>query len=240
MVIPVHRGEAFLRETILSVLEQGVAVQVLCVSGPEDRSREVVADLPLRWVFSEENGIALSLNRALSEVKSEFVCFLDQDDLLLPGSLQCRVSGLVQNPHEMTVMGENGDLIDAEGRRLDRLSAIVRRRWERVPERLSFSYILEGGWVPLSPLSLMCFRTAWVKSLGGFDPSYRRAQDRDFFYRILLRGEVSVLRSPVLLYRVHEKNASLRRVGDRLEMAAITKAEWLLLDRCYGIKSTTF
>ncbi len=92
VLIPTHRHAAFLPFAIRSVLDQrGVAVEVLVVGdGVEDATRRVVAELaadPRLRFFDFPKGERYGeahRHTVLAEAAGRIVCYLEDDDLLLP------------------------------------------------------------------------------------------------------------------------------------------------------------
>jgi hypothetical protein len=61
------------------------------------------------------------------------------------------------------------------------------------------------------PLVSAMIRTDELRRVGGFDPSYRFAEDRDLFVRLRERGvEIAVLSEVVLRRRLHGENMNFR------------------------------
>src|SRR5689334_313192 len=89
-VIPAFNGARHLDETIRSVLAQTVPVTELVVvdDGSTDDSAAVAAVFPNVRVIRQANaGQAAAFNRGVADLTSEFVAFLDQDDLWTPDRL---------------------------------------------------------------------------------------------------------------------------------------------------------
>lgn len=103
IIMPAYNAEAFIRDAIESVLNQTYnAWQLLVINdGSEDRTDEIVSSFHDDRIvhFRQENkGAAAARNIGLANVKGEYVCFLDADDILTPNSIEDRVKFLIQHP----------------------------------------------------------------------------------------------------------------------------------------------
>lgn len=90
-VIPVYNGEQHLRETLARFREMPVQDMelILIDDGSSDRSSDIckeyeTLDRRIRYSRQENQGIAASRNRGLDMARGEYVCFWDQDDIVLP------------------------------------------------------------------------------------------------------------------------------------------------------------
>ena len=90
-VMPIYNGERHLRETLDHIVKiQARDMELLLIDdGSTDASgaicREYEAlDARIRYVRQENQGIAASRNRGLALAGGEYVCFWDQDDIVIP------------------------------------------------------------------------------------------------------------------------------------------------------------
>jgi glycosyltransferase involved in cell wall biosynthesis len=91
VMIPVYNAEAFINETIDSVLCQSFTDFELLLpdDGSTDRSAEIIrsyTDSRIRYVKCAHDFIG-TLNRGLSLASGKYIAFMDHDDIMLPGRL---------------------------------------------------------------------------------------------------------------------------------------------------------
>lgn len=103
VVIPVYNGEAYLSETVESVLAQTHRkLEVIIVDdGSEDRSPAIMRKLALqderiRLIFQPHGGISRAMNTGIQAAQGEFIAYLDQDDIALPGRLTTQLAYIRQ------------------------------------------------------------------------------------------------------------------------------------------------
>jgi glycosyltransferase involved in cell wall biosynthesis len=103
VVLPCHDGEAFLRETVASVLAQTYAAKelVLVDDGSTDGTPEIIAELiadypgeAIRTVRQANAGQAAARNRGIAMASGRYILPLDQDDLIAPEMLAACVETL--------------------------------------------------------------------------------------------------------------------------------------------------
>ncbi len=121
--MPVYNGEAFLSQTIDSVLGQTYPDLELIVSdnGSTDRTPEIAQryatrDRRVRFVRTEENrGAAWNYRRTFELARGEFFRWAPADDLFAPDSIATCVAALDADPDAVLCYPKT-ELIDPEGR----------------------------------------------------------------------------------------------------------------------------
>ncbi len=99
IVVPMFRGEKYLRESLDSIRAQTYdALEIICVDdGSPDDCWQIVSgyqdvDSRFRLVRQENKGLSESRNRGILEAKGDFVLFVDQDDGIRPSAVGTLVS----------------------------------------------------------------------------------------------------------------------------------------------------
>jgi glycosyltransferase involved in cell wall biosynthesis len=102
VVIPCYNGQAFIGETLASVLGQTYApFEVLVIDdGSTDNSAAVAAAQgpPVRVVSQKNQGESVARNRGLDEARGDWVAFLDADDLWKSEKLARQVELIASTP----------------------------------------------------------------------------------------------------------------------------------------------
>ncbi len=86
LIIPTHQRPEFVRQAVESALRQRRPFdRVLVVAdGLDDPGAAALADLPVEVVAIEKAGVAAARNAGVDASGTDWVCFLDDDDLLHP------------------------------------------------------------------------------------------------------------------------------------------------------------
>lgn len=200
VVIPCYNQAHFLSDAIESVLSQTYTdFEVIVVDdGSKDDTKEVASgyageDQRVRLIRQENRGLAGARNRGLAEAGGEYVVFLDSDDRLLEGALEVGVRELHAHPGCAFASGRC-TFIAADG------SPILRLEQERV-EGDPHIELLRAG--PILVPAVM-YRRSIFEVVGGFDESYRAAEDYALYYRVASRFPIHCHDTPVAEVRRHE------------------------------------
>lgn len=227
IVIPVHNGERFLRDTVESVLAQVVTdwELILVDAGSTDGSSVLIEsfaarDPRIRVLYRPNGGVATARNAGLHALGStcEFVIFLDHDDTWYPESLATLRRLLVKDSKACAAQGTNRR-IDAAGHPEPRSTrdALLQQRRGFVGARL-ISWPSErpttfGALAFMNPIvtpGQVLIRRSALLTVGSFDPSVAPADDWDLWLRLAQVGYLAYTDTAVLRYRVHDANVSAR------------------------------
>jgi glycosyltransferase involved in cell wall biosynthesis len=207
VVIPCYNQARFLGEAIQSVLRQGYNdLEIIVVDdGSRDGTEEVASgyakeDSRVRLVRQENKGLAAARNRGLAEAEGEYIVFLDSDDRLVSEALEVGVRELEAHPGCAFVSGICRK-ITADG-------SIV-PGWEQFRVR-GDPYLELLRSCPVYVPAVM-YRRSVFDAVGGFDTSYKAAEDYDLYYRILERYPVYCHDTLVAEIRRHGANMTRDR-----------------------------
>jgi glycosyltransferase involved in cell wall biosynthesis len=196
VIVAAYNGERFLSQALESVFSQDYdPFEVVFVDdGSTDGTGEIAQSFPVRYLHQENQGLPAARNAALRVARGELVAFADDDDLLPPSKLTVQARYLSEHPETGCVLGRQEWIVE------DGVQA---------PELKRDPIFGELGGIQL--VSAM-FRRAVLDGLGGFDPTYRYAEDRDLFVRMRERGvEIEVLPDVVLHKRLHGSNMTMNQ-----------------------------
>ena len=194
VVMAVFDGERFLAEALESIFAQEFEPfeVVLVDDGSTDGTADIARSFPLRYAHQENQGPSAARNTGLALARGELIAFADADDLLPPTKLRSQANHLAAHPETGCVLGRQEWIVE-EGVEVPRLER------DRVFGEL-------GG---IQLVSAMIRRSV-LEALGGFDPEYRYAEDRDLFVRMRENGvKIEVLSEVVLYKRLHGDNATM-------------------------------
>ena len=195
LIIPTFARPHLLPRAVESAFESARDVEVIVVDdASRDETARVCATLGnIKYVRLDRNqGVAGARNAGLLESTSEFVAFLDDDDLRIPGSLDFQLSLFEEMPDAGFVGG--GVLLADQDCVPTGQSALVR------PERGDlFWKILELS-VHLIPGSVVV-RKACFRAIGLFNRRLAGIDDWDMWVRIAEVFPVLVDQQPVCIYR---------------------------------------
>jgi glycosyltransferase involved in cell wall biosynthesis len=207
VLLAAHDAERFLGAAVQSILEQTERELELVVV--DDASSDgtpdllvAVSDPRLVVVRNEQrSGLAASLNRALGVATGRYVARLDADDIALPRRLEAQLAAVRARP-ELALVGSSVlELDDA-----DRLG-----RTHVMPSgRQAVLWHAHFGSPFLHP-TVLFDRELLERHEFRYDEGFAESEDYDLWSRLLDVAGGDNLDEPLVLYRVHPGQASVRR-----------------------------
>lgn len=186
VITAVYNGERFIGAALQSLFAQDYEPfeAIVVDDGSTDGTAEIVQSFAnVCYVRQANSGQAAARNRGLALAAGEYIAFLDADDVLPQHKLRTQISYLLAHPEVGCVLGRQEILFDG----------VDPPEWMR---RDLVYGDLEG-----IPLLGAAIRRDVLEALGGFDPAYRHAEDRDLFVRLREEGVTTAVIPEVVLYR---------------------------------------
>lgn len=205
VVIPVYNGRRHIVETVKSALTQTApaAAVVVVEDGSRVPSADLLEHLPgVTYLTQRNTGVSGARNHGATVTSADWVCFLDQDDLLLPEHLQQIGNALETNPEADIVYAPRVLLRERDGRWITEAA-------QPMPSSAELKKVLLHR-CPFPP-SGVCIRRDLFHALGGFHDRYNLAEDWEFWLRCLRQGcRFHRCDEPTVGYRVHPQSNSHR------------------------------
>lgn len=220
VVIPTHFRDPYLAEALASIRDQTVPVTEIIVvnDGGHADTEEVVKRVAsnARYIWQTNAGVQVARNTGTSASSSEWIAFLDDDDAWEPRRHELLQPLLASDAVDLIAgdfvkFGEGW--IDEKGQ-FERHPPSFWRGYERATDEVNsiVGHFPALRIFPVSPFwpSTLVFRRRLIDSLGGWTPALRRAktEDQEVIFRALQRGQLGLLWSPTVRYRVHTGNDS--------------------------------
>lgn len=224
VVVPAYNAERYIRDCVLSILDQGdIPLEVLVVDdGSSDRTAEIVQAIgdPVRCLHQANAGSAVARNHGIHASRGDYIAFCDSDDLWAPCRLRQQVDFLQANPEYQAACGRFL-AVDADFT-CDQMPPQDFDGPAHLDDSLS-------GWMYLTLLRDSVFHldallmTRGVAQRISFDPGYRRGQDFDFFLQLAQTTRIAQIDGIYAFYRQHPDSIT-RRPHLRNYRAEITQA----------------
>jgi glycosyltransferase involved in cell wall biosynthesis len=193
VIMAVRDGAATLAEALTSILAQsGPALELIVVDdGSADDTPAILADTAdprLKLLRNDRSlGLAASLNRAAESATGQWLARMDADDISLPGRLAAQLA----HAGAADICFGRAELFgDQHG------------HWRESPWPLTLWRGLFDNFYGVHPTALI--RTDSFRRLGGYDATFKRAQDYELWDRAVAAGlRFAYCPETVLRYRVH-------------------------------------
>ncbi|MFM8887754.1 MAG: glycosyltransferase family 2 protein [Chthoniobacterales bacterium] len=214
VLMAVRNGGAFLEKSLASIAQQSfgdwemVIVDDASTDGSEKLAAQWAARDPrIRVLHRTSNkGQTASLNEGLAHCRGTWVARQDADDISHPRRLERQTAFMRRHP-QMVVLGTQGVLIDEQDARVGLLDVPLNAR------DISWCAPFLNPFLHTSVL----FRRDVVQGCGGYDESFRIAQDYDLWTRLCASHPSANLPARLVSYRNGEE--SLSRSGRELAFA---------------------
>lgn len=117
VAIATYNGQEFIKEQLLSILNQTMPVDeiVICDDQSSDDTVKIIQELLCDKIYLYQNeknlGYKLNFKKALSYCKGDYIFLCDQDDIWKPNKVQTMIE-IMQNHPEIKALASTYDLID--------------------------------------------------------------------------------------------------------------------------------
>ncbi|MDP2923088.1 MAG: glycosyltransferase [Candidatus Omnitrophota bacterium] len=205
VVIPIFNGEKYIAEAIDSVLSQTYQdFQIVVVDdGSNDNTEKIVLSYidkypsKIKYIRQNNGGAASARNRGIKSVSSEYVAFVDHDDVWLPEKLKYNMEVLENKKHlafvcsEAYRINEHGEIID----KLQRLSK----------DAEDFESLFNRNFVLTLTVTA---RRSSIENVGFFDEKISYSEDYDLWLRLAKHYKYKYIDLPLAKYRTHSSQKS--------------------------------
>jgi hypothetical protein len=226
VVIPTHNRRDLLALTLRSALwQRDIDLEVIVVDdGSTDGSADMVAGVRDERVRVLRNdvarGVSAARNRGIDAVRSDWVAFLDDDDLWAADKLAAQLAAAERGERlwayvgAVTIAEDNGVIGGIRPPPPERIVDLIGR----------YNAIPGGG-------SNVVVSSTALERVGGFDTSLYNTEDWDMWIRLARMGPPAWVGRPLLAYRVHRTNASLKIDQILAGIATIERRHGTSVDR---------
>lgn len=223
IIIPMFNSEDYIEETISSVISQEVSdIEVIVVDdGSTDNGPELVEDLASKYdgirliKNKRKKGVSGARNTGILDAKSEFITFLDSDDILLPNTLDKRIKHIKTYPQVNVFCWDYGKFKHLN----DLFVGEIFEKNSVRDELASFEHV-DNTFVINDPVSLFLENTCiiWtgavilkkdhVDKIGLFNEEMSRCEDTEYWFRACLGQTLLFIAELSTGYRDREDSVS--------------------------------
>jgi glycosyltransferase involved in cell wall biosynthesis len=223
IITVVYNSEQFIERTIQSVLGQTYSniEYIIIDGGSSDKTIDLIKkynSLSGNWISEKDNGLYDAMNKGLSRVNGDYVCFLNSGDTFFSNDTIEKVfSGISELPD--VIYGET-IIVDSDGNEIG-----LRRL--KAPDNLSWKSFKKG--------MLVCHQSIYVKSTEAekYNLKYKYSADFDWVLKVLKNAKT-----------IHNSNLVLTRFLDGgINKKNIRKGlyeRFEIMAHYYGFISTLF
>jgi glycosyltransferase involved in cell wall biosynthesis len=201
IVLPVHNGERYLRESLDSCLRQTYPHWELIAvddcssdSSPRILAEYAASDPRIRVLRNEHNlRLPKSLNVGFAHAKGEILTWTSDDNNFLPPALERMVRALQDHP-DVALVYASQEFIDDNGQHRSLQMA-------EDPETLCHFNTVNA---------CFAYRRVILEKLGGYDDRHRLVEDWEYWLRIAREHKLLPLRECLYQYRQHGSSLTIQ------------------------------
>ena len=181
IVTPSYNQGAFLERTIKSVIDQKHPniEYIIIDGGSTDNSVDIIKkykDEVDYWVSENDSGQYDAIKKGFKKATGDVLCWINSDDILLPGSLN-HISNIFENCPNIDVVYGNIYYID----KFDNIVKDMRNT-----PLVKSGYLYKAGFGFSQPE--VFWRNSLYNKVGGIDSSGQFAMDYDLFFKFIKAG----------------------------------------------------
>jgi glycosyltransferase involved in cell wall biosynthesis len=211
VVIPVHNGEKYIKESIDSCLEQTYKnIEVIVVDDKsEDRTLEILKGYGDRITvlpIEKQNGLGNVINIGIRKAQGKYIARMDADDIMYPTRIEKQVEYLESNPNCVAIGGQI-DIIDENSNITGHREYAIKDR-DIKKNRFLFQPFAHPA---------VTLRKATVEEIGLYPEDMWKVEDVKFFLILSTKGEFHNLGDTVLKYRMTFKTESQSKMLDHFK-----------------------
>lgn len=221
--MPVYNAEAFLRESIDSILNQSFAeFEFLIINdGSTDQSETIIksyTDKRIRLINNDTNlKLITTLNKGIELAKGEYIARMDADDISHPDRLKKQFEFLESHPE----IGICGTWFESIGQN----KSVLKYPQDDTMIRIKMLYQC-----PFCHPSVMIRKTILAENNLKYNPNFAHAEDYELWTQLSRFTKFANIPEVLLKYRLHEANVSNKHSKEqRINTQIIIQNQFQLL-----------
>jgi Glycosyl transferase family 2 len=233
VIIPTCNRVELLQRAIESVWQAGSDLEVIVVDdcSTDDTEKVCAARADIRYLrLSRNHGLAYARNAGIAESSSEFVTFLDDDDLRLPGSLESQLKVLTADRNAAFCYGQ---ALIADARRQLPTGEIYPTT---CPKGDIFWSLLEDNFIPMP--SVLARKSSLIEK-GCYNTDLHLIEDWDMWLRLSEDSSIAAVDEPVAIHRkaiaqsnqMSSNSAELCKQALRVQQMALSRTRAQAADK---------
>jgi len=215
IIIPCYNGEKYLRECIVSAINQDLKEDEFEVIVVNDGSTDGTVDIcmefddKIRYFYKENGGTASALNVGIHFANGEYIKWLSADDVLLPDACRKMFDWIFENDSKEnwhdTIYYTNYHIIDERG------IFIKDFKEPDHPVEMLWKFFFGNG-------STSLIHREIFQKIGNFDTGIAHSEDYEFWLRATMLHDIKMKLIPLftLNYRRHPDQLT-NKVGGKLD-----------------------
>lgn len=203
VITPSFNQGAFIKETIDSVLEQNYPYLEYWVidGGSKDKTISILKSYgkKVKWISEKDKGQTDAINKGMKKAKGEIVCYLNSDDVFMPGTLLKVGETFAKNKNCLWLTGDYM-IIDEKGKEIQSFVSKYKTFFRSIGianALFVLNYINQPS---------TFWKNSVFKKIGLFDQSLRYCMDYDFWLRLQKLHRPVIVPDILSKFRIHAQS----------------------------------
>ena len=218
IILPVFNGQNYLQECINSIIQQDFKEFELIIinDGSHDQSEQIIlniSDSRIKYFVKINTGLADSLNFGVSKSKFDYICRIDQDDIMRHDRLTKQLEFLRNNPNKIGVCSY-ALKINSQNKVVGHLKPKVSKKWGK------YQLIFRNDLIH----SAMMLRRENLLVLGGYtvEMSLQPPEDFELWSRYMQNypDPFGLIPEFLTYYRISQN--SMSRINPKIEKNSVS------------------
>ena len=218
IIIPVYKGDPYMRDAIDSALNQtyeNIEVIVVNDGSPDDGATERIAlsyGDKIRYFRKENGGVSTALNYGIKMMRGEWFSWLSHDDIYTPEKIEKQIKAVEEMENKACVVRCGTGLMDKNKKPIKQdkkeLSGLISAK--------QMMRLFNLKRVTLYGCALLIHKEI-IDKCGFFDEEMRFVQDADYWSRIMFNGYNFVsIADQLVSVRIHDQQMT-KKISDKFE-----------------------
>jgi glycosyltransferase involved in cell wall biosynthesis len=217
IIIPTYNRATTIKTTIKSCLDQNIDEYEIIVvdDGSTDNTKEVVYSFDsskVHYIYKEHSGAPEARNLGVFHAKGNYVLWIDSDDVFVPNVLSVYMKNIVDYP-QVDVFYGYLLLMDDDLKYLR--AASVYKDYVGFSKDKLISICLISNFIPNGGALV---KKSLYEEYGGYASFFQRAQDYEFWSRVIETAKLKLIPKFVQCIRTHSNNLSSKKFDINYEV----------------------
>lgn len=244
VIITVYNRESFVEKCIKSILDQNeVSMEVILVDdGSTDRSAEICKSFAslydnVKLIQQKNAGLSVARNTGLDNARGDYICFLDDDDVMTSGSIKVMIDAMEENDVDIVI--GNSERYNEDGSFLcsSNMPDNVKNRVITVDEYWTASFDRKGYFIFVVNWAKLYKRELWEGLR--FPPEFRKAEDEVVLADILERCK-SIYVTEYVVHRQTMTECSITRASFSLNTLCAPESKLITTEKLIRLEKYQF
>lgn len=196
IVITTYNHSQFIASALSSAISQTSRPHEILVvdDGSTDTTKNIVSEFEqVNYLYQPNQGLSAARNTGLHTVTSEYIVFLDADDILFPRAIKHGIDCVAENPSAAFVSGAY--------RKMNIDGQLKERAHYQIEPVVDYCTLLTGNHIGMHGAVL--FKVDVLRQVGGYDVSLNCCEDYDIYLRISRDHKIACHSNIVAVYRTY-------------------------------------